>query len=354
MSEMFDIVIVGAGPAGSTAARCLDSRFSVAVIDPAFSGKARQKPCGGLLSESSQRALAAFGLTLPSGLLVDPQGFAVDVFDLERGSVRTRRYARTYTNLDRRAFDSWLRSLIPDTVGKIAGRVTNVTDEHGGYTLTVRIDGEETQLSCRFLIAADGGGSLMRRLLSPEKKLRTYTAVQEHFHFSDPPRGYACFYDRLSTDACGWSLVKDDVFIVGGAFQKEGSGEAFSAFKARVFAHYGLSDEKPLFREACPVVFPKLFGTVTAGMFRFALAGEAAGLISASSFEGISYAIESGRLLAQALNIKSFDALPAYRRALLPLRLKVFFRVLKAKVLNTPILRRLIMKSKIGSVQPKT
>ena len=83
---MFDIAIIGLGPAGATLARLLAPRFRVAAFDrKGRDGQGFQKPCGGLLAPDAQKALARFGLTLPKTLLVDPQIFSVRTIDLGNG-----------------------------------------------------------------------------------------------------------------------------------------------------------------------------------------------------------------------------------------------------------------------------
>ena len=68
---MYDIAIIGLGPAGAMLARLLDSSFSVVVIDKkATDGTGFHKPCGGLLAQDAQKALSRFDLTLPKDVLV--------------------------------------------------------------------------------------------------------------------------------------------------------------------------------------------------------------------------------------------------------------------------------------------
>ena len=83
------------------------------------------------------------------------------------------------------------------------------------------------------------------------------------------------------------------------------------------------------------------------------LIGEAAGLISASSFEGISSAFLSGKYLADAFaSEKDPDkVLKYYKRKTSKLRLKLFFKIPKMKILCSPLLRKMIMKSGICSIE---
>ena len=76
--DLYDIAIIGTGPAGATLARLLHPKYKIIAIDKKNPhGDGFQKPCGGLICTDAQKALASFDLTLPKDVLVDPQIFAV-------------------------------------------------------------------------------------------------------------------------------------------------------------------------------------------------------------------------------------------------------------------------------------
>ena len=117
---MFDVIIIGLGPAGSTLARLLSGKQKVLCLDKKTDASdSFSKPCGGLLAPDAQKALARFDLTLPKSVLVDPQLFSVRTIDLASGLCR--HYPRFYINMNRHRFDRWLISLIPNSVSVQAG-----------------------------------------------------------------------------------------------------------------------------------------------------------------------------------------------------------------------------------------
>jgi flavin-dependent dehydrogenase len=81
------------------------------------------------------------------------------------------------------------------------------------------------------------------------------------------------------------------------------------------------------------------------------LIGEAAGFISPSSFEGISYALSSGEALAMAFNQKNGQTavLRVYRRRTLGLSLKIKAKCLKRPFMYVPFLRKIILKTGLGA-----
>ena len=96
---MYDVAIIGAGPAGSTLARLLAGRFKVLLVDKrqlitATVSNSSKKCCGGLLAPDAQGMLSKMGLGLPKRVLMDPQLFVVRAIDVQQK--KERYYQRYY------------------------------------------------------------------------------------------------------------------------------------------------------------------------------------------------------------------------------------------------------------------
>lgn len=342
----YDIAIIGAGPAGCTLARLLASEYKVAVIDPkSDNDDSFKKPCGGLLSEDAQKALARFDLTLPKSVIVDPQIFAVRTIDLKNNLIR--HYQRFYVNLDRHRFDLWLRSLIPHNADIITARARDIKAVEGGFTINC---GEKTVTS-KYAVGADGAGSLVRKTFFPKRKIRSYTAIQQWFRETNPNPFYSCIFDPETSDCCSWSISKDDYFIFGGAFPHRNCRERFEKQKEKLAREWGFKFGEPIKTEACLVYRPRKMSDFVCGKNGVLLIGEAAGFISPSSLEGFSFAINSALLLAECFLKGEKGVEKRYGKAALSLKIKLMGKVMKCPFMYQPFLRKMVMKSGVSALK---
>lgn len=354
---MYDLAIVGAGPAGATLARLIGNRYKVLLIDKrkvtSTSGGSfvKAKCCGGLLAPDAQKMLSSLGLGLPQEVLTGPQLFAVRTIDLQ--SAIERYYQRFYINIDRGKFDRWLVSLIPNGVDlRLDSSFKSFERKGGSFDLKTLHNGRECVEKAKILIGADGAFSAVRRQALPEHPMpKKYIAVQEWYEAGEILPYYTTVFDDEITDFYSWTIPKGNFLIVGAALAPQDQPiHKFELLKKKL-REYGFRFDRPVKKEGTYLLRPVSAGQISVGGDGIALLGEAAGWISPSSAEGLSYAFRSALLLAQSLQDGTEGFLNRYRRSTGNLLKNIILKNWKSFFIYPPILRKMMMSSGVLSVK---
>ncbi|MDX1359439.1 MAG: oxidoreductase, partial [Clostridia bacterium] len=142
-----------------------------------------------------------------------------------------------------------------------------------------------------------------------------------------------------------------DKLLVGTAVpEKLDVNEKFRILALRLREH-GYITGKPLKRTGAMIMRPSNIRQLSITKDNIALLGEAAGFISPSSAEGISYALESGRILAEAMtnNLSAFAL--RYKKGLWRIKFNLIYKKAKVLLMYNKFSRRMIMKSGILSMK---
>lgn len=353
---MYDVAIIGGGPAGATLARLIGEQYRVLLVDKrqlinsperSLSGKC----CGGLLAPDAQRMLSKLGLGLPRSVLEEPQLFVVRAIDIQQSLEGY--YQRHYINMNRQKFDRWLLSMVPSGVDiRLGCQLKSYSSENNYFNLTLRQDNKMYVEKARILVGADGASSKVRaqsfpKNLSPKK----YFAIQEWVRADSNLPYFSSFFDPEITDYYCWTIPKGDRLLIGAALHpKENTAEKFKLLKTKLRNH-GFQFGKTVWREGAYILRPLRTRQLSTGTKGIALLGEAAGWISPSSAEGISYAFRSALLLAEALRSTPHDFEKRYYQKTRALRRNIFLKNFKSRFIFNPTLRKVVMRSGLQSMQ---
>ena len=294
---LYDVAVVGGGPAGATAARDLAAAGRrVALIDRA----GRIKPCGGAIPPAAMRQF-----DIPEEVLVAQIGSA-EVVAPSRARVRMDIEQGYVGMVDRGPFDEWLRERARSAgAERIAGLVHDVAYTDDGAQVRYRDAARaERRLRARVVIGADGALSAVARACVPEaRRTPLVTAYHEIIATPErPPQGYEAgrcdvYYDAdISPDFYGWVFPHGKTASVGVGSAVKGFG--LKEATARLRERAGLATAETLRCEGAPLpLHPHARWDDGRAVV---LAGDAAGVVAPASGEGIYYALLGGRLAGEA------------------------------------------------------
>jgi len=329
VEEIFDVVVVGGGPSGATAADDLARRGrKVALLDKA----GRIKPCGGAIPPRLIRDFAIPDHLLKARVnlarMISPLGESVDM-PIKGGFVGM---------VDRAEFDEWLRDRAAQSgATRITGAYEKITrDGDGAATVHYKQkdDAEATRaIRARAVIGADGALSAVGRQEVPgadkTKFVFAYHEIVEapsgETAAADANRCEIYYRGTLSPDFYAWIFPHGPTMSVGTGSANKGFSLKGSVKDLRELT--GLNATPTIRKEGAPIPLKPLRRWDNGR--DVLLAGDAAGIVAPASGEGIYYAMLGGRLAADAMEefLRTGDAraLSQARRRFMKLHGRVFW-----------------------------
>jgi geranylgeranyl reductase family protein len=334
-----DVIVVGAGPSGSTAAYYLaQAGLNVLLLEK--SRFPREKVCGDGLTPRAVKSLVAMGIDVSQeagwlrnkGLRVIGGGLRLELPWPELSSYPGYGLVRPRTSLDemlaRRAQSAGAKLLEGTTVtgplldddGQVAGVVVQAEPEGGKRVESTAHDGERTDAApgsfrARVVVAADGNSSRLSVALGLRKRddrplgvaVRTY--YKSPRHDDDYLESWLDLWDgdRL-LPGYGWIFGMGDgtsnvglgLLNTSTAFGNTDYRSLLKRWLRSMPEEWGYVEEnrtEPVRGAALPMGFNR-----TPHYYRgLLLAGDAAGMVNPFNGEGIAYAMESGEILARVV-----------------------------------------------------
>lgn len=313
--DQFDVVVVGGGPAGATAAHEMaKTGRKTLLLDRAW----RIKPCGGAVPPQLLK-----DFDVPEDLLVaridtarmiSPKENKVDI-PVGQGFVGM---------VDRDVFDEWLRQRAESAgAERRTGAFVKIERDDDGLPILTYTEGRsrhgvEQQVKAKMVIGCDGALSAVARSEIPGadrmKHVFAYHEIVKSPDVDSDAFGHnrcdVYYQGPLSPDFYAWIFPHGHTTSIGtGSLQQ---GFKLREAVAQLRQSTGLDTAETIRKEGAPIPLEPLRRWDNGR--DVIVGGDAAGTVAPASGEGIFYAMTSGRYAAQAAGVAMLTGNPLWLR----------------------------------------
>jgi len=294
--KMYDVIVIGGGPSGSTAAR-VSARNGLTTLLVEKEQFPRYKPCGGGIPE---RIFDICDCSIPPSLCEN------DIFGvrLECGSERFEQRCdrRIGVLVSRAEFDDYLlqQTAAAGTVVHCEERVTDVVED--GPSVTVRTN--KSTYRARFAVIAEGAQGVLKRRVDESARSRdvngfclTTEIDSSRSGMTDRRRDVITITLGIVPHGYGWVFPHNGFYSVGIGFFLPGVLKEPKPILRHYLKHSGFPEKIRMRGHAIPRggLRRRLVSS------RLLLTGDAAGFVDPLTGEGIYYAVYSGRTAGEVI-----------------------------------------------------
>jgi geranylgeranyl reductase family protein len=288
------IAVVGAGPAGTWASVLLARRgHSVTLFDPQAPW---EKPCGGGVTAKALSGFGIFESDLPRNNIE-----RITIYFADQDSV-TVTPQKPIAVLSRRELGKYLLDAAEKAgVSVIKSRIIHIQPNGYEWDLATR----DSVVQSDFLIGADGATSLVRRTVGRPLPPEDLAVTLGYFIPGNAPAQMKIYFVP-EFEGYIWSFPRPN-HISYGLITRSGPGwtsRAKTLLSNFIIADLGsdVLEHAEFYSAPVPCLGPHSWKNNQIAGDRWALVGDAAGLVDPITGEGIHYAFRSAQILAETID----------------------------------------------------
>lgn len=313
--EDFDVVIIGGSIAGSVAGRYLaEAGMRTLIVEAAKTP--REKPCSGIQFGYFEKLL---GRKIPKDKLCQNQ---LKSLYMEYPNGKSFKVPFSMLNFTRDVFDNWLNEIAVEAGANFRDgvRCTEFERKQQSFIVKLRPKHQDIeQVKTKYLIAADGLTSSIRRKLKPQDFSQKPLAPTMNYYLRtigdgdlDPHTLYQFWNLNYNNLMFAWAYKKNDLWVIGTGHTDNVIERCDMLLKyvKNTFRLQGDIVKREGYASTFRLDAPNHVFLGTNNLF---FAGDAAGLVDMYRGLGMDAAALSGRLVAKAIIKSEKNKIPAIK-----------------------------------------
>ncbi len=339
--EKYEIVVIGAGPAGSSFLKHLQKDLKNNTILIEKEELPRKNTREAELVEETIEILKEEYKKIPKYIFSKPKFLDIYYIDFDN---KVKVYEkRNLWNIDREKFDFWLfKKSKAENV--MRGELVRIIKNRGLYLIKVKTGSSLKKIKAKYIVGADGTLSKVREFLG-YKGIKYYFGYQEWIRYNFSKKCMYFIYDSEISKYYSWVIPKNELIVLGTTLLPK-QKNTIGILKEKIGKYFQIFGE--VIKKKTDITIRSSPNRIFLGNDKIFLVGEAAGLISPSTAEGISFALRSGKYCAEVLN-KGGD-LNEYKEMCQELINEIKEKYKKLKILQHPQ-KRIKLWEKIGKIE---
>ncbi|AJQ25611.1 NAD(P)/FAD-dependent oxidoreductase [Pelosinus fermentans] len=297
---MYDVIVIGAGPAGCMAAKRL-ARTGYKVLLVEKMQVPREKSCSGILIERSIDLVESEFGKIPDTVLCSPSiTKGIIIYNEENLSFK---FESKGLNIWRSAFDHWLTLQVIDNGVEFRPSTLALSCEEKEKYVAVHLKGDTKYYeNAKAVIVCDGAGSVIKKSLLNvlSRNIITYQTFCKGTIDLDDKFFHAFLHSQFS-EHDAWVNVKDDFLIFGVCVKDVNKIESYYAqFLSFLISTYNAKIQSCSKKERWIIPEVETDCPLDLGRGRVLFAGESANFLNPMG-EGVSSALVSGCAASEAI-----------------------------------------------------
>ncbi len=207
MIESAEVAVIGAGPAGSSAAYETAQASHQTIVFEEHPQVGRPPHCTGIMWSPNYRRA---GLRFPPNIVQAEPDYVRVYFGLERSITF---YAPEFVIIDRPALDRHLadRAVKAGADLRLSNYVSRIAREKGEWVVSTRSNGDAREIHSKILICADGHGTLLRHIgITPPQEIISCMQYEMATVHAETSTMDAYLSPELAPGGYGWVVPSGD------------------------------------------------------------------------------------------------------------------------------------------------